>query len=100
MPDSSAGFGASIAAAIAAGLVAFVGSIFKERTAANRKARALEVGSQLMTFSIQNFDARAKVKNPTDDEVDEHNNELLEIHNGVYRVFEGENGRLNLLTRT
>jgi hypothetical protein len=97
MLDTSPQFGiSSILVAITGGLVTFVGSLFKDRSIAVRKQRALEIGGQLMKFTIENFDARAKIENPTEAESKTHRTELVEIHNSVYAEFRCPDGGLDL----
>jgi len=97
MPDASPQFGiSSILAAITGGLVTFVGSLFKDRSAAVRKQRGLEIGGQLMKFTIENFEARAKLETPTEAEVEKQRTELIEIHDSVYAEFRCLDGSLDL----
>lgn len=101
MADASPQFGiSSILAAITGGLVTFVGSLFKDRSAAVRKQRALEIGNQLMKFTIENFDARAKFGSPTEAESEKHRAELIEIHNSVYSEFRCPDGGLDFQPRS
>jgi hypothetical protein len=90
----------TLLSAVGGGVITIVGSILRYQIKVNRRAQALEIGKQLLDFTVTYFETCEKTGAAGENAKPEFEREIKEIHRAVHSEFQGsEGGSIQLLPK-